>query len=215
MCARARVIKIPLRSGTKLTSPKQRSNQRLKSRYCDFREDQVPIMLNPPIHIKLKPRLNPRTRPNRLPTPNRPLNKMAPLPPINLIKARLSNQLIPSHLRQNHRPHNPVNASTSNNPPTHHTMQVVRQRLIHGNSVCRRHERRNHEVDVAGEEEDRHWQRGAEGRVPVVFLAVRVQPDEAEGYEGVYYCEGVGDYAFGRRVSVSAWVSRRLLGRLT
>jgi hypothetical protein len=215
MCARARVIKIPLRSGTKLTSPKQRSNQRLKSRYCDFREDQVPIMLNPPIHIKLKPRLNPRTRPNRLPTPNRPLNKMAPLPPINLIKARLSNQLIPSHLRQNHRPHNPVNASTSNNPPTHHTMQVVRQRLIHGNSVCRRHERRNHEVDVAGEEEDRHWQRGAEGRVPVVFLAVRVQPDEAEGYEGVYYCEGVGDYAFGRRVLVSAWVSRRLLGRLT
>jgi hypothetical protein len=215
MCARARVIKIPLRSGTKLTSPKQRSNQRLKSRYCDFREDQVPIMLNPPIHIKLKPRLNPRTRPNRLPTPNRPLNKMAPLPPINLIKARLSNQLIPSHLRQNHRPHNPVNASTSNNPPTHHTMQVVRQRLIHGNSVCRRHERRNHEVDVAGEEEDRHWQRGAEGRVPVIFLAVRVQPDEAEGYEGVYYCKGVGDYAFGRRVSVSAWVSRRLLGRLT
>jgi hypothetical protein len=215
MCARARVIKIPLRSGTKLTSPKQRSNQRLKSRYCDFREDQVPIMLNPPIHIKLKPRLNPRTRPNRLPTPNRPLNKMAPLPPINLIKARLSNQLIPSQLRQNHRPHNPVNASTSNNPPTHHTMQVVRQRLIHGNSVGRRHERRNHEVDVAGEEEDRHWQRSAEGRVPVIFLAVRVQPDEAEGYEGVYYCEGVGDYAFGRRVLVSAWVSRRLLGRLT
>jgi hypothetical protein len=215
MCARARLIKIPLRSGIRIYIAETKIKSKVEEPILRFSRTPSPHHVESIHHLKLKPRLNPRTRPNRLPTPNRPLNKMAPLPPINLIKARLSNQLIPSHLRQNHRPHNPVNASTSNNPPTHHTMQVVRQRLIHGNSVCRRHERRNHEVDVAGEEEDRHWQRGAEGRVPVVFLAVRVQPDEAEGYEGVYYCKGVGDYAFGRRVSVSAWVSRRLLGRLT
>jgi hypothetical protein len=179
-----------------LTSPKQRSDQRLKSRYYDYREHQIPIMLNAPRMALLESRLDFRTRPNR------PLNEMTPLPPINLIKARLPYQLIPSQLRQNHRPYNPINASTSNNPPPYHAMQIVRKRFIHRNAVCWGNERRDHEVDVAGEEEDCHREGCAEGRVPVVLRAVCVQPDEAEGDEGVYYCEGVGDYALGRGLLV-------------
>jgi hypothetical protein len=66
-------------------------------------------------------------------------------------------------------------------------VQVVRQSLVDGDAVLGRHERRDDEVDVADEEEDRDGERSAEGRVPVVLLFVGVEPDEAEGDEGVYY----------------------------
>jgi hypothetical protein len=86
-------------------------------------------------------------------------------------------------------------------------MQVVRERLIHADAIRRRYERRDHEVDVASEEENRHGEGCAEGRVPVVLRAVCVEPDQAEGDEGVYYCEGVGDYALGTGVLAFRFLS--------
>jgi hypothetical protein len=127
--------------------------------------------------------------------PNRPLNKMAALPPINLIKARLPHQLILAQRRQHNRPDQPVNPAAGDDCNTNDAVQVVRQGFVHGDAVLGRHERRDDQVDVADEEEDCDGERGAEGRVPVVLLAVRVEPDEAEGDEGVYYGEGIGDYA--------------------
>ena len=59
------------------------------------------------------------------------------------------------------------------------------------------------EVDVAGEEEDGDGQGGAAGRVPVVLLAVRVEPDEAEGDEGVDDGERVGDDVEDEVVSIA------------
>lgn len=128
---------------------------------------------------------------------------MAPLPPINLIVTRLPNQLIPSHLGQNNCPDNPVNATTSNNRPANNAVQPVRQGLVHRHAVSRRHEGCDHEVDVAGEEEDGDRQGGTEGRVPVVLLAVGVEPDEAKGDEGVDDGERVGDDVEDEVVSIS------------
>jgi hypothetical protein len=127
---------------------------------------------------------------------------MAPLPPINLVKARLPHQLILPQLRQNNRPDQPVNPAAGDDGDADDAVQVVRQGFVDGDAVLGRHKGCDDQVDVADEEEDCDGERGAEGRVPVVLLAVGVEPDEAEGDEGVYYGEGVGDYA-GAYVSVS------------
>ena len=134
--------------------------------------------------------------------PNRPLDKMAPLPPIDLIKARLPHQLILAQLGQHNRPHQPVKTTPSDDGDSDNAVQVVRQSLVNGNAVLGRHEGRDDQVDVADKEEDCDGEGGAEGRVPVVLLLVGVEPDQAEGDEGVYYGEGVGDYAGGGVVSV-------------
>jgi hypothetical protein len=128
-------------------------------------------------------------------SPNRSLNKMTAFPTINLIKARLPNQLILPQLRQHNRPNQPVNTAAGDDRDADDAVQVVRQGLVDRDAVLGRHEGRDDQVDVADEEEDCDGERGAEGRVPVVSLAVGVEPDEAEGDEGVYYGEGVGDYA--------------------
>jgi hypothetical protein len=141
-------------------------------------------------------------------SPNRFLDKMAPLPPIDLIEARLPDQLISSQLRQYNRPNQPVQTATRNYRDADDAVQVVGQSLVNGDAVLGRHEGCDDQVDVADEEKDRDGEGGAEGRVPVVLLLVGVEPDEAEGDEGVYYGEGVGDYA-GEEVSVS--VSMRFL----
>lgn len=120
-------------------------------------------------------------------SPNRLLNEMAPLPPINLIETRLPHQLILPQLGQHNRPNQPVQTATGDDSDADDAVQVVRQSLVDGDAVLGRHERRDDEVDVADEEEDRDGERSAEGRVPVVLLFVGVEPDEAEGDEGVYY----------------------------
>lgn len=134
--------------------------------------------------------------------PNRPLDEMAPLPPINLIETRLPHQLILAQLGQHNRPHQPVKTTPSDDGDSDNAVQVVRQSLVNGNAVLGRHEGRDDQVDVADKEEDCDGEGGAEGRVPVVLLLVGVEPDQAEGDEGVYYGEGVGDYAGGGVVSV-------------
>jgi len=133
--------------------------------------------------------------------PNRPLNEMAPLPPINLIETRFPNQLVLTHLGQTNRPNQPVDSAAGDDGNADDAVQVVGQGLVDGDAVLGRDEGRDHEVDVTGEEEDHDGEGCAEGRVPVVLLAVRVEPDEAEGDEDVDDGEGVGDYAGGRCVS--------------
>lgn len=144
-------------------------------------------MLNVHQVVSLKSRLHACTGSNR------PLDEMAPLPAVDLIVAGLPDQLIASDLGQDDRPDQPVNAAASDDAPADDAVEVVRQRLVHRDTVRRGYERRDDEVDVAGEEEDGDGQGGAEGRVPVVMLAVRVEPDEAEGDEGVDDGERIGD----------------------
>lgn len=150
----------------------------------------------PPTSTALEVPLKPTRRPNW------PLNKMAPLPTINLIETCLPHQLILAQLRQHNRPHQPIKTAASDDGDSDDAVQVVRQSLVNGNAVLGRHEGRDDQVDVADKEEDCDGEGGAEGRVPVVLLLVGVEPDQAEGDEGVYYGEGVGDYAGGGVVSV-------------
>jgi hypothetical protein len=176
---KAQLIKTSTRSGTRTDITKALKTVRLHYKTAPNVEKpsllssrpSCLIMLNALQMTLLESRLDSGTRPNR------PLNKMAPLPPINLIITSLPNQLIPAQLRQHNRPHNPIDSSTGDDPPPHHAVQVIRQRLVHANAISWGNERRDHEVDVAGEEENRHGQGCAEGRVPVVLGAVRVEPD--------------------------------------
>lgn len=83
-------------------------------------------------------------------------------------------------------------------------MQVIREAFVHALVTGRRHEGRDDEVDVAEEEEDYDGEGGADGRLPVPFLAVQVEVDEAACYEDVYDGQRVRDYVEDEVVGV-AW----------
>lgn len=120
---------------------------------------------------------------------------MASLPAINLVVRSLSNEFVAAKLGQDDGPENPVDSTAGDDAPADHAVQVVGQGFVDRVAVGRGNERRDDEVDVAEEEEDRYWQGGAEWRVPAVLVAVGVQPDEAEGDEGVDDRQRVRDHA--------------------
>lgn len=115
----------------------------------------------------------------------RPAHEMAPLPAINLVVGSLADKLVASKLGQDDGPENPVDAAAGDDAPADNAVQIVGQGFVDSVAVGWRHERRDHEVDVAEEEEDGDGQSGAEWRVPAILVAVGVEPDEAEGDEGV------------------------------
>lgn len=125
----------------------------------------------------------------------RPAHEMASLPAINLVVRSLSNELVAAKLGQDDGPENPVNTTAGDDTPADNAVQVVGQGFVDCIAVCWGHERCDHEVDVAEEEEDRDGQSGAERRVPAVLVAVGVEPDEAEGDEGVNDRQRVRDDA--------------------
>lgn len=102
---------------------------------------------------------------------------MASLPTIDLIVRSLPNELIATNLRQQNSPENPINSAAGNDAPADNAVEVVGQGFVDCVAVGGGHEGRDYEVDVAEEEEYCDGERGAEGRVPAVLIAVGVEPD--------------------------------------
>ena len=87
-------------------------------------------------------------------------------PPIGIHNSLL-NENIPTESGQQHRPHNIVDSSRSEEAQSHHAMQVVWKLLVDILVRCWRDVRRNGKVEIGQHEEHSHWNSGADPRRPV------------------------------------------------
>lgn len=117
--------------------------------------------------ITILPSYYPSIRSNPFFSAERPPHKDGALPSVQVVDNRLPHEFVFTNLRQDDRPYQIVDATRTNDPPAYDAVQPVRKRLVHVLPVLRRHKRRNDEVNIAEEEEDDHWKRGTNRRVPV------------------------------------------------
>lgn len=117
-----------------------------------------------------------------------------PLPTIDIINNRRANKLVPTNLRQNNSPDQPVHTTSDENTQTDDDVDPVRQGLVYTGALRGDHGC-DYEVDIADEEEDDDGEGGGEGRGPLVFGAVEIEPEKTACDEDVDYREGVCDDA--------------------
>lgn len=101
---------------------------------------------------------------------------------------------VPANLGQNHRPQEPVNSTKNQNSNTDDTVEPVwKVEVLVLVGRLGRNEWRDDEVHIREEEETSDGEGGLDGWVPIVFLSVKVEPDETECDERVDHREGVRD----------------------
>jgi len=140
------------------------------------------------------------------PTTNPPLRsfrkrlppKHVSLPSIDVVNLHLPNQLVAANPGQDNSPEEPVDASSENDANTDNAVDPVGEAFVDVLSFLRRNEWCHGEVDITEEEEEDDRESGADGRVPVPGLAMKVEMDESASNEYIDNGERIGNEA-GRR----------------
>lgn len=124
------------------------------------------------------------------------VDKHIPVPAVRLVDLDLAHEPVVSQLGQDLGPDDPVDAAEGEDAPGDDVVRPVGHALVDAVvAVGRRRVGDEDEEEVADEEEDDDGEGGLDGRVPAPGVALDVEPDEADGDEGVDDGEGVGDEA--------------------
>lgn len=124
------------------------------------------------------------------------------------VQGGLAHELVAADLWHDLGPNNPVNSTGEEDRNTNDAVKVVWDTLVDRLSLIRWHEWCNDEVDVAEQEKDDDWERGAEWWCPawaVVRSWVKVKMNQSTGNENVDNGQWVGNDVEDEVEGISWW----------